>query len=277
MKKREDTPYYRLLAHPFVVCVLRNMDSTLKSLESIETRSTSASLVLTEEQAYHNETFEYTSNLTQAIERLEETPYYLARFPNTKTFQKQGITLHKWIKYHYSSFLITGVSIYDTALLLTNAVFRLGLHPRDCNERTVTKNQNVCRTPVMAALKSLDAITKKYREPRNLYVHRSKKPGLEFLDELESLRFIQESSENLNLEDSDPIIHPVIRTALYKLERQKLITTVCDETEAISDSVEKVFDTLQPIYQAYTNSFGGRRQASEVQAIELAGRKERLA
>jgi hypothetical protein len=230
-----------------------------KQPESAGGKQASSSLVLTEEQAYHNEIFEYTSNLTQAVERLEEMPYYLAQFPNTKTFQKQGITLHKWIQYHYSSFLITGVSIYDTALLLTNAVFRLGLHPRDCSERTVTKNQNVRRTPVRVTLKSLDAVTKKYREPRNLYVHRSRKPGLEFLDRLDGLRFIQESSEGLNIEAGDPEIHPVIRKELYKLERRKLIEAVRNETAAISDSVERVFDALQPIYQAYTSSFRGKR------------------
>ncbi len=98
----EDTPYYRLLAHPFVVYVLRNMDSILKPFESefvksleqgtsskshakqpenAEGRQASSNLVLTEEQVYHNEIFEYTSNLTQAVEQLEETPCYLARFP----------------------------------------------------------------------------------------------------------------------------------------------------------------------------------------------------
>ena len=260
--------------------VLRNMDSILKPLEnefvksieqrvspknrpklpeSAEGRQSSSSLVLTEEQAYHNEVFEYASNLIQAIERLKEMPYYLARFPNTKTFQNQGITLHTWIHYHYSNFLITGVSIYDTTLLLVNAVFRLGLHPRDCNNRTVTRNRNVHKTSVWTALKSLDEVTKKYRESRNLYVHRSRNPGLEFLDRLESFRFIQESSESLNIEAGDPIIHPVIRKELYKLERRKLIEIVRNETTAISDSVKEVFDALWPIYQAYTSSFGGKR------------------
>ncbi len=111
-------------------------------------------------------------NLTSTIERLEEIPFYLVRFPNSPTFKKQGITLHKWVHYHYSNYLINAVTIYDTALLLTNVVFMLGLSPKSCSEETVARNRKVQGTKVKPAIDKLKEITKNYREPRNLYVHR---------------------------------------------------------------------------------------------------------
>ena len=277
----EDSQCYRLLAHQLVISVLKNMDSLLKSLQdefiqSVEERISSETkpkesekkgrqpanhLILTEEQEYHNGVFGHTSNLIQAVERLEEVPFYLARFPNYKTFQKRGITLYKWIQYHYSNYLISGVSIYDTTLLLTNAVFMLGLHPRDCNDRTVTKNQNVRKTLVKAAIEDLDKVTQGFREPRNLYVHRNIMPHLEVLDRLERFRFTQEGLESLGIAESvsEPIIHPIVRKELYKLERRELIKTIRAETVAIADSIRSVFDTLYPVYLAYTESLGTRR------------------
>jgi len=277
-ENKNDSPYYRLIAHPFVISVMRNTDSALKPLQkefvkslqeetkaktptkrSKKGESPSNNLTLTREQAYHNQVFEYTGNLTHAVERLEEIPFFLARFPNTKTFQKQGITLHKWIQYHYSNFLIAGVSVYDTTLLLTNSVFMLGLRPQACSDRTVTDNQNVRLTPVRDTIKKLDRVTKSYREPRNLYVHRNRLPTLDFLDRLESYRFIEEGFEDLGLAESpdDQIIHPVIRDELYKLERRKLIKTVRSETDIIADSIKEVFGELNPIYSAYSTSFRG--------------------
>jgi hypothetical protein len=150
------------MIHPFIQAVITNYgkyidpvvdqyiqfaqstaDSQKERKRSKKAKSKTFIPKLTEEQDYQNEVFIYTYNLTGAIERLEEIPLYIARFPKTKTLEKKGITVHRWINYHYANYLIIASSIYDATLLLVNSVFVLGLEPRLCNDGTVVNNKRV--------------------------------------------------------------------------------------------------------------------------------------
>lgn len=200
---------------------------------------------------YHDEAFHYTSNLTNAIERLEMTPIFLGRFPRTKTFDKNGITIHRWIQYHYSNYLVTVISIYDTALLLTNTVFCLGVEPRRCSDKTVTNNQSVRKTSVKSALDKLNEIMKPYRDPRNFFVHRNIIPGLASLDEWESLRFIEEASKGYKI-DTNPIMETWLVKELYQFERRALIQEVRKESDRIAEGIYQFFTDLYPVYLAFS-------------------------
>lgn len=263
--------YYRVLSHPFVVSELENMsavldavkeaaESTKKEESSEETKKqakntqkkwTPTRPALTSEQEYHVEVSQYMNSLIHTIERLEEIPIYLGRFSNSPAFEKNGITLHKWIHYHYSNYLINTGTIYDTALLLTNAVFLLGLSPKHCKEETVAKNKKVQGSKVKAAIDKVKEVTRKYSEPRNLFVHRGILPTLEELDEYESLRFIHEKQEEFGIK-AEPIMPIWVVEHIYKSERRKLIHTLQGETKSIIEAVVEFFDALEPIYAAFT-------------------------
>jgi hypothetical protein len=264
----------QLLAHPFTISVLRNYHAALEPLSKEFSESTKKSKtsetnaqprkkgqraetvarpVLTTEQEYHLEVLEYVSNLARAVERLEEIPLYLGRFPNSPTFKKRGITQHKWIQYHHSNYLVIAVGTYDTALLLTNAVFMLGLDPERCKSETVKENRWVQRTNVAAALEKLRKVTDKHRRPRHLYVHRSKVPSLGFLDTLENERFIQETSTQLDIAD-EPLIDPVILPDFYRLARRELVKTARMDTTEILGAIKQFFDALQPVYSSYAEN-----------------------
>jgi hypothetical protein len=218
-------------------------------------------LTLTYEQEYHDEVFRYMSGLTHTVERHEEIPVNLGRFPNSPTFKTQGITLHRWIHYHYSNFLINVVSIHDTSLLLTNAVFLLGLSPRNCSEENVVKNRRVKRTRVKSAIDKIKEVTKSYREPRNLYVHGGVLPNLGQLDEYESLRFIHEAQEKLEI-SAEPIMPIWSVDQIYKSERRKLIQTLRCETKKIVEAVSEYLDTLEPVYSAIAKNLDETKRVS---------------
>jgi hypothetical protein len=270
-KSVEQTPlYYAILNRPFVVSVFQNMqlvyDSLKKNAEAVKKDESAKELkkskksqkskpyvrpTLTLEQNYHHEVSQYMSGLIHTIERLEEIPFYLARFPNSPTFKEQGITLHKWIHYHYSNYLINVVTIYDTTLILGNAVFFLGLPPKNCSEENVAKNSRVKLTNVKLAIDKIKEVTKSYREPRNLFVHRGILPNLGELDEYESLRFIHETQEELGIK-ADPLVPIWIVEHIYKDERRKFIHNLREETKKLANTVGEYFDALEPIYITMT-------------------------
>ena len=253
--------YYKLLARPFLVKVLENQRSLTNPVRKQAIRAFQAGespeLDITPEFAYHNSVFHYASNLIGAISRMEEVPIYLRRFPNSKFYNEHGITLHKWVNYHYSNYLVVIVSLYDIALLLTNAIFVLGIDPRCCNEKRVAKNRFVRKTKVKGALDKLGVAVDDYREPRQLYVHRGRVPSLDFLDELESFRFTQEAMEELELERqptdlSNPLMNPFVVRDLYRHERRKLITQVTQTTSSFVELLIEFLDSLFPVYQLFS-------------------------
>lgn len=252
---------YKLLGRPIFIKILENMRSltgplSKKAAEAFQD-SDDPDLDITPEIAYHNSVFHYASNLIDAISRMEEVPIYLRRFPTSKYFNENGITLHKWINYHYSSYLVVVVSLYDIALLLTNAVFALGINPRFCNKKKVAKNEFVRKTEVKMCLDKLSEAIDDYRETRHLYVHRGSVPKLEFLDQLESIRHTSEAMDELELEripvDIDnPLTSPYFVKDMYRYERRKLITQVMQMTDSFVEILIEFLDSLYPVYQVFS-------------------------
>lgn len=275
MSKGKDaptTPYEKLLDHPLVGSVIQNSGPVLAArVSAVEEEAGTdgpiasgkrpnkavgakapVTLVLTREQEYHDEVFFHVRGLAGAVERLDEISIYLGRFPNSPTFKRRGITMHRWVQYHYSNYLTGAVTVYDTALLLTNAVFMLGLSPKVCSEETVTKNRRVQRTKASAALNKLKEVTRQYREPRNLHIHRGESPVLGKLDEYENILWMHRAQERLEINTGPRVPVRVVET-LYGFERRRLVRSVRDETEGVAEAARGLFDSLVPVYAAMTS------------------------
>lgn len=201
---------------------------------------------LAPEQTYHSDAALYLANLIGAVERLGEVEVYLHRFPQPRTYEKQKITEDKWIHYHHSNYLLTIVSIYDIALILTNIIFLLKLVPQECKHKTILKNDSVKSTLVALTLKNLDKIISDYRKPRNLYVHRNELPTIKSIELLKILSLLQ----NFDISYL-PTKHLDI---LYETARKNLITDLSRDTDKITDGLSRFFDALYPIYVQQTEN-----------------------
>lgn len=260
--KKQSFPYEKLASHPLSELLMENLQTVFPTIDrlamqaaqdrtmregplrpesplTISRRGTLESL-FTDEQNYHLEVFAHVGNVLTAVERLCDIQTYISRFPQPRAYGKQGITEDKWIHFHYSNYLTTVVSIYDTALLLVNAVFRLGLEPKVCSNETVIENRWVRRTSVKSAIRKLDDITKSYRRPRNLYVHRGQTPKLAILELLETFSFLRRVGK--------PTTDIELLNSAYGMARTKLAAALEKETGNLSMALMTVFDSLQPIY-----------------------------
>lgn len=256
-----------LSSHPFMKLLMSNLRSTFEVLGAhymhlantgeLTKRWSKPKYALTtrkrksnqsnfsDEENYHLGVFDYASNIISASERLEEMRIYLNRFPQSRIFEKHNVTENKWIHYHYSNYLITVVGIFDTALLLTNAVFMLGLEPRQCSKETVLENYWVRRTQVKSALQGLDKIVDPYRPHRNFYVHRSETPRLEILDILVTI--------SINRNAVISIMDNKTLRFLYRLARKEITQALDEEFNRIEVSLTGFFDALQLIYSKGIN------------------------
>lgn len=271
----EDSLYHKVTSHPFMLEVIQNyspvqhvvVDAFKSEMNDLETFDVTKQRVLEEISStnqnlfnifqYHSEVFLYSTNLAKGIERLEMAPIFIRRFSRTKTYDKYGITRHKWIKYHYSNYLITVTSVCDTALLLTNAVFLLNIKPQKLSIRKVANHDSVKETPVKAALEQLDNLIHEYRYPRNLFAHRNITPDLPMLDEWERHRFIHEAQQDLNIV-SEPIYPPQIVKRLSQRERRELIHKLQEKNFRVADVIVNFLTMLKPFYSIYNELLNNR-------------------
>ncbi len=150
-------------------------------------------------------------------------------------------------------------SISDLALLLTNAVFNLGLKPKSCNEETVVKNKNTqLAIGVKSSLENLRKFVKDYVEPRNLYIHRNQPPNLGKLDDLEGILFIERAKEKLSVsfeesereisEELKMLMNPYITKLIYNSERKKIVKELKGKTDEVASLIIDFWDELHKIY-----------------------------
>jgi len=247
-------------SHSLMQSLLRNLQPVLEvAAEELKRRIAETGEVrlkggmpLPEPFFYHYEVFYYASALLGAIDRLEEAHVYLERFQ--PAYEEHGITQDQWIDYHYSYYVVTAVSLYDIALVLTNVVFRLGIPPRHCRDSIIKRNRWVRTTPVKAALDELYRQVKPYVELRHLLVHRGEMPKLEQIDLLRLFSFAHRFS--------DPLVDPRDLKQLYALEVAAVCSGLEIEREQIRQAVRNLFDALLSIYEARAKEAAAIREAS---------------
>jgi hypothetical protein len=101
---------------------------------------------LLEYEFYDNDVFRNAGAAVEAVERLEQIQR-LIEAAGKSSWDGAGLDRHTWIEYHYSYYVVTLVSLTDIALVLTNAVFRLGNLERDCKPDLIARNRWVAQTP----------------------------------------------------------------------------------------------------------------------------------
>lgn len=265
-KRKANDWYFKLEAHPLVKRVMADLKPLLlvwgaqlmqqaKEGRLLAGAEKYANPLLIrqhrkQEEAYSDrlnyalDVFSYVSNLLTAVERFGGIRVYLARLPQPRRYEAVGVTEDQWITYHYSNYLMAVVSIYDTCLLLTNAVFALGLDPKECKKATVADNRKVRKSRVTEPLAKLNKTADKYRFPRNLLVHRSELPKLEILDLLEMISSLHRAGK--------PMMDNRTLDKLYSLARREITDALDGEISLITSTLSEFFDSLQPVYEETT-------------------------
>ncbi|WP_147450283.1 Cthe_2314 family HEPN domain-containing protein [Corallococcus carmarthensis] len=218
-------------------------EALAKNYRETGTFRTTKTAQLSPAEYYHHQVRSYVNSLLSSLERMGEAQFYLQNLPQGEAFSKQGITEDKWIEYHYCNHLVIAYSLYDTALILTNSTFRLGLKEKDCNDSTVKMNDWVRATPVKEALDGLSNATGLHRQDRNLYVHRGEIP---IIEEIDDLKFVGLASRFGALSHKLRI-ETTLREA-YVEAVGEIGVDMRSKLDAATATIERLFDALLPVY-----------------------------
>jgi hypothetical protein len=213
---------------------------------------------LTEEQNYNRYVFWYAWNLVESLKRLNNAVKFMGDFPKPKSYLKQEITQYDWIQYHYHMYIVSIVSLYDIALKLTNAVFRLGLPEREAKANTVEENLWVKSTGVAGLLKLLKQATAQHTKERHLFIHEGDSVKLDEIDEekLHELCVLELYCIVLkkNIETPFTISVEMLKN-LSKPAVNGLLKKMSTEITSLEIQIASLFDRLLPVHEFWASYF----------------------
>ncbi|HAS27891.1 MAG TPA: hypothetical protein DCR59_01625 [Dehalococcoidia bacterium] len=198
--------------------------------------------ILSDEQQYDYYIFNYSTNIVKVLEQLNNIIIYIKDFPKPKHYAKKGISQYDWIQYHRHMYMVSIVSIYDIALILTNGVFRLGIDEKDVSKKTIENNHWVKKYGVSKILHELEKIISNTKISRNQFVHYG---NMNNLDELNDFQLICLANKiNKSLKYCADTIKEQNQNNIVKLAQ-----TMTKEIILIEEKTIKLLDSLMPIYK----------------------------
>lgn len=250
--------------HPLVCSLCAEIIPRLKSVtaEDLLIKSAKARHArapkLTEEQNYNRYVLWYAWNLVESLRRLNNVKKYIGDFPKPKSYLKQEITQYDWIQYHYHMYIVSIISLYDIALKLVNAVFRLGLPEREAKASTVEENLWVKSTGVAESLKLLRRATAQHAKERHLFIHEGDLVKLDEIDEKKLHELYLLGLYCMALKKNVELPFPISVEMLKDLSKpalNDLLTKMSIEIASVETQIVSVFDRLLPVYKFWISYF----------------------
>jgi len=201
---------------------------------------------LSAEQTYHYYVFWYTINMVKAFSRLNHITIYIKDLPKPASYLRQGITQYDWIQYHYHFYIVNVVGLYDIALKLTNAIFRLGVDEKQVNKSSVEDNLWVKQPGVSKLLRTLREATSQHRGPRRLFIHGGDLLKLDALDRLDVICMANKLTDEYSANAIKNLFEPDI---------DKLAGKMSNEISSLENIVINLFDKLLPVYDDNASTF----------------------
>ena len=244
----------RLAKHPFTKTTMEDMKPQIDELysEIVKKAEDWDWISKTESKMgdadwYRYDVFTKQTALISVLDRIVYADAFLENFPAPRTFEKKyEITQYIWIEYHFFHYMVNIVSLFDCLLILTNAVFRIGLKERACKPDTIIKNHWVWQVGFDKYLKEFELITNRYKEIRNIHLHRGKGKNIaqvlnsDTLSFLGMVSFLQLHSEELFTKN--------IIDAGYKEEVVEIRNRIEEDCKEVEEQLSEIFSILLKIY-----------------------------
>jgi len=239
-------PFMKQLRDDYYPIIDEKFPESLKCAKNEDLRSKVRSK-MEDSKWYRYEVFQKLSGLFSVLDRIVHAHSFLQVFPMPRTYEKRcEITQDIWINYHFLYYIFSVVSLFDCILILTNAVFRIGLRDRDCKRNAIIKNYWVRRIEFDLTLKKFEPISDKYKGIRNMQLHRGKGKNVADIAKSDTLALLNRASF-LQLH-GDKIFPQNIIDLRYKGEVNDIIKLIDTEVKEINDLINKIFSNLHIQY-----------------------------
>jgi len=157
-----------------------------------------------------------------------------------------GLTRNKYVQQMVDSFTLLLHSTADRALLLTNAILRLGIEPRKLSLKEISKKLQ-SQGEIIAALHSAHSSTSHLSDARNQFAHRGERRYVGQFSDIARVKVILKKFEC----PSDQVQFGDLEAS------QRLKADLLSELISVETVLEQVVEILLPSYLAQIESLGG--------------------
>lgn len=135
-------------------------------------------------EKYAVDTLLSLGEIESLYDQLEQAPYFLSSFRQTKTLKEKGISRYDHIIYHIESHLFRTTGILDRMMIHLNIVFKFGLSPLKCKaynllldkKGNLTQHSKIIgeiNPKLLLILIKFKEIVDHFRDSRNQITHQS--------------------------------------------------------------------------------------------------------
>lgn len=243
MKRFDEHPYFKNVIKYAIIPIWE---------ENRKAKKEDKELVLNGELKYHGFVFEYSGAFYEGLKRLNDIPLFTLKGFSPRWLNNMKIAPQEWAIYNYANYRVVATGIFDTALLMTNDVLEIGKKPEKIY-RGFIENSEIVKNHLLEPLQKIEKLTEKYRDERNLYVHRSTRPGIDFVDNLYAYQALKEAKEKGLYKKEIP--SPKVAKEYYETELNKKVIEMQKETEEIFSAVIVFLDALNLLYEKKIESY----------------------
>jgi hypothetical protein len=244
MKRIENHPFYRNLLEYAIIPLWEKEKQAKKEKREFEPD---------DEMLYQIHVAQYAISLFEALKRLHDIPYFMEANPNLTWMENKNIAPQEWFIYHYSNYRVVATGVLDTVLLVVNDVLQINCKPEDIHRISFLGRQELSEHNILTPLKKIDKLLKKYREERNKYVHRSERPEIDFVENLNIYRFLKEAKEKGQYKGQLP--KHTLAHAYFNEQKALKAAELRKETVEIFDAVQEFLDILNELYLVNCQDF----------------------
>lgn len=237
LKAIEHHPFYENLMKYAIVPLWEKNKQAKKDNEELE---------LDEGMLYHAHVAQYAISLFEALKRLHDIPYFMEKNPSLRNMENRNIAPQEWFVYHYMNYRVVATGVLDTVLLVVNDVLRIDITPGKLNRREFLQRDELSESGILPCLLKFDDLVQKYRDERNKYVHRSERPEIDFVNNLDAYRFLRAAKEKGLYKGQLP--KQALAHAYFNEQRGIKAAELRKDTSEIFEAIHEFLDVLNPIY-----------------------------
>lgn len=194
-------------------------------------------------ERYHVSCWETCKAINTALDKLLIAEKLLS---NSYKYIPDGEShnLGKYIEFHIENYMIRSRSVYDRALIFTNALCDIGINKEYINQQVICTNEKVIESGLKPKLKSINTACQTYRTERNGLIHHDK-----YINE--NLEWLTTAKQSLKLVGGDHSILGITEEQIINMTADIVVEhlqSFQENTKKIHRAVNEFLDHSIKVY-----------------------------
>lgn len=201
-----------------------------------------------ERDIYVHQVMDSFSELQRIVEALDMAEVFLKSYSVSKTWKDRYDQNH-YFAYHYETWIINSIRLYERLLILINSVYWLEIDHRDVKYKTISQHSKLKGTKTLQVLNKVHGAISNLQGAKNSVFHRYAYTDPE-LDEIVKYNFLARNSKGEERKQFD--VFAKLKMRLFYLPQKR--KEVSANNQQLLKAVDAIFNSLEKPYNEHRDS-----------------------